>query len=446
MKTPIHCTDSDQSFAAATPLCASPAQHAATARAQSRRKLLKVAASVLGSAPLAAPFVSRAQNKPIKIGMPTILSGRVAMLGISSSNAAKMEVEKFNAAGGLNGRRIELVIRDSKGQPQEAARVARELVTADDCEILLDAEASSGAFAVHEVARDLGVLVMHTNSETSALTADPKLRVATAFRSARQGIHDAVVGGAYAAQLAKEKGLKRWMSVSPDYAYGRDTTAEFLEYLKYFHSDIEVTGQVWPKLFQADYSEIITRLLQGKPQAIYSALWGGDLTSFMDQANIYALFKDRQFFAVNMADYAVLTAVKSVPTNLHSGNRYLRSFPNTPANHQWSDAYAAKFKELPLNWSWENTVGMQFLIAAMRKANSTDSKKMAEVLRGLTIDSPFGADGKVTMRAEDHTVINYAVGWGALAAKEPYMANPVAGSWKQIIELETSWKKSKGWA
>lgn len=50
------------------------------------------------------------------------------------------------------------------------------------------------------------------------------------------------------------------------------------------------------------------------------------------------------------------------------------------------------------------------------------------------------------MRAEDHTVINYAVGWGALATKEPYMANPVAGSWKQIIELETAWKKSKGWA
>jgi branched-chain amino acid transport system substrate-binding protein len=166
----------------------------------------------------------------------------------------------------------------------------------------------------------------------------------------------------------------------------------------------------------------------------------------MDQANIYALFKDRQFFAVNMADYAVLTAVKSVPANLHSGNRYLRSFPNTAANHQWSDAYAAKFKELPLNWSWENAVGMQLLIAAMRKANSTDSKKMAEVLRGLSIDSPFGAEGKITMRAEDHTVINYAVGWGALATKEPYMANPVAGSWKQILELEAAWKKSKGWA
>jgi branched-chain amino acid transport system substrate-binding protein len=53
--------------------------------------------------------------------MPTILSGRVAMLGIASRNAVAMEVEKFNAAGGLNGRKIEMVIRDSKGAPQEAA-------------------------------------------------------------------------------------------------------------------------------------------------------------------------------------------------------------------------------------------------------------------------------------------------------------------------------------
>ena len=411
-----------------------------------RRKLIQGAGAMAGLSALGMPGISLAQNKPIKIGMPTILSGRVAMLGISASNAAKMEVEKFNAAGGLNGRKIELVIRDSKGQPQEAARVARELVTADGCEMIFDGEASSGGFAVHEVARDLGVVVIHTCSETSSLTADPKLRFPTAFRCARQGIHDAVVGGAYAAQVAKEKGLKRWMTVSPDYAYGRDTTAEFIEYLKYFNKDIEVIGEVWPKLFQPDYSESITRLLQGRPQAIYSCVWGGDLTSFIDQANIYALFKDRQFFAVNMADYAVLTAVKSVPENLHSGNRYIKNFPNTQANTKWSDDYTAKNKELPLNWSWQSAAGMQFLTTAIKKANSSETKKVADALRGLTIDSPFGANGKLTMRAEDQTVVDYAVGWGVLDTKEPYMDKPIGGSWKQITELELEWKKRKGWA
>lgn len=411
-----------------------------------RRKLMQGAATLAGASAIGLPSISLAQNKPIRIGMPTILSGRVAMLGISSSNAVKMEVERFNSAGGLGGRPIEVVIRDSRGQPQEAARVARELVNSEDCEILIDAEASSGAFAVHEVARDLGVLCIHTNSETSSLTADPKQHIPNAFRCARQGIHDAIVGGAYAAGLAKENNLTRWMTISPDYAYGRDTTAEFFEYARHFYDGIEITGEVWPKLFQPDYSEVITRLLQGKPQAIYSALWGGDLISFIEQANIYALFKDPKFFAVNMADYTVLTAIKNLPEGIHSGNRYLRNFPDTEANHNWADEYQKRYKDLPINWAWQNGAVVNFLVQAMKQTNSSDGAKMADALRGMTIDSPFGTNGKLTLRGEDQTLVDYAVGWGVVNTKEPYMSNPFVGNWDEITQLENEWKKSRGWA
>src|SRR3546814_10477431 len=87
-------------------------------------------------------------------------------------------------------------------------------------------EASSGSFAVNEVARDVKRVCVHTNSEASSLTADPKNRIPWAFRAARQGIHDAVGGGLYAAAVAKAKGLKTWATISPDYAYGRENTAE----------------------------------------------------------------------------------------------------------------------------------------------------------------------------------------------------------------------------
>src|SRR5215469_3826407 len=206
----------------------------------SRRSTLALMGT--GAVTFAAPWVARAEANVIKIGMPTILSGRVAQLGTSSRNAVMLEVDKVNAAGGLAGRRIEMVIRDSKGQPQEAARIARELINGDGCEILLDAEASSGAFAVHEVARDLGFLCIHTNSETSSLTADPKLRLANAFRLCRQGIHDSIVGGSYAASIANAKGLMKWATTSPDYAYGRDRTQQFVTYLKHFKPDIEIVS------------------------------------------------------------------------------------------------------------------------------------------------------------------------------------------------------------
>ena len=405
-----------------------------------RRTVLK-GATALAVGTLAAPMIASAAGKTIKIGMPTILSGRVAQLGTSSRNAVMLEVEKVNAAGGLAGRQIEMVIRDSKGAPQEAARIARELVNSDGCEILIDGEASSGGFAVHEVARDLKVLCLHTNSETSSLTADPKQRIPNAFRVCRQGIHDSIVGGSYAAKIADQKKLTKWMTCSPDYAYGRDTTAQFVEYLKHFKKDVEVVGAAWPKLFQPDYTEVVTKILQTKPQAMYSCLWGGDLTSFIDQGNIYALFGQTETFAVNMADYTALTVVKNLPKGIHSGNRYIKTFPKTAANAAWADAYRAKYKEYPTNWSWQNAAAVQFLSAAAKKANSTDGAKLAEVLRGLVVESQFGADGKLTMRAEDQTLVGYAIGWGTTIPTEPYVPEMTAGDWKQIFALETEWKK-----
>lgn len=405
-----------------------------------RRTVLKGAAAG-AAATIFAPNIVAAQSKAIRIGMPTILSGRVAQLGTTSRSGAQMEIDKVNAAGGLAGRKIELVVRDSRGQPQEAARVARELVNSDGCEIILDAEASSGSFAVQEVAKDLGVLCIHTNSETSSLSADPKIRIPNAFRTARQGIHDSIAGGSYAAKIAEAKNLTRWATCSPDYAYGRDSNALFMEYLKHFYPKAELTTEAWPKLFQPDYTEVITNVLQAKPQALYSCLWGGDLTSWIDQGNIYALFSQMEVFAINMADYTALTVVKNLPPGIHSGNRYIKTFPNTPQNAAWADAYRARFKEYPTNWSWENATAVHFLDAAAKKANSPDGKKLADAMRGLKIESPFGADGTITMRAEDQTVVGYAIGWGTTIPKEPYVPQVTAGDWKIIAELEADWKK-----
>ena len=411
-----------------------------------RRNFIKAASALTGAAGLGVPFISRAQNKPIRIGVPTILSGRVAQLGISSRNAISMEAEKFNAAGGLGGRKIEIITRDSKGKPDEAANNTRQLINSEGCEIIISAESSAGAFAVQEVIRELKVLCIHTNSETSSLSADPKIRVPTAFRSARQGIHDAIVSASYAGSVAKAKGLKTWMGCSPDYAYGRDNTSLFLEYLKRFHPEVELVGEAWPKLFQPDYTENITKILQAKPQALYSALWAGDLVSFVDQASIYGLFMQTSLFAINMADYTTLTAVKNLPAGIHSATRYIKTFPSTSDNAAWADSYKAEYGDYPTNWSWENALAVSFLVSAMRKTKSTDATKLAGALRGMKIKSPFGADGTITMRAEDQTTIGYALGWGMTIPKEPYVPNVTPGDWKTILEYEAEWKKKMGYA
>lgn len=406
-----------------------------------RRSVLKGAGAIAATSVAGFPFVSRAQNKPIKAGMVTIGSGRGAMVGSASSKGAQSEIDKFNAAGGLNGRTIELIVRDSKGKPDESARIVREFVNSDGCEIIFDADSSAAAFAVQEAVKELGVLTVHMNSETSSLTADPKIRSWNAFRAARQGIHDAIAGGSYAAGVAKAKGLGKWMGCSPDYAYGRDSNQLFFEYLKHFNKDVELIGESWPKLFQPDYTEQLTKILQTKPQAIYTCLWGGDLVSFIDQSSIYNLFAQMQVFAINIADYSILTAVKNLPKGIHSGSRYLATFPATRENADWADAYRKKFNEHPVTWSWENATGAKFVIEGIRKTNSVDPKKVAAAMEGMTIDSPFGIGGKITMRAEDHTIINYATGWGETIQKEPFVPDVKGADWKLILELETEWKK-----
>jgi branched-chain amino acid transport system substrate-binding protein len=410
-----------------------------------RRDLIKGGAVVAATAIVGFPFVSRAQNKPIKIGMPTIQSGRAAMVGSSSRNGCMLEIDKFNAAGGLGGRMIELVARDTKGKPEEAARLSRELVNSDGCEILFDAESSAGAFAIHEVAKDLGVVVMHMNTETSSLTADPKLRIPNAFRASRQGIHDSIAAGSYAGKIAKAKGLKKWLSCSPDYAYGRDSTQLFFEYLKHFQPDVELVGEAWPKLYQPDYTDALTKILQIKPQAMYSCLWGGDLTAFIDQSAIYNLFAQMEVFTINVADYTILTAVKNLPKGIHSGNRYLSTFPKTEANAKWAADYRAKFNEFPVNWSWENATGTKFVIEGLKKAGSTEAKQLSDAIRGMKIESPFGADGTLTMRAEDQTLVNYATGWGQTIPTDPFMPEVTPIDWQVIYELETAWKKKNNY-
>ena len=399
-----------------------------------------------GAVTFATPWVARAQAKTIKVGMPTILSGRVAQLGTSSRNAVMLEVEKVNAAGGLAGRQIEMVIRDSKGQPQEAARVARELVNTDGCEILIDAEASSGAFAVHEVARDLGVLCIHTNSETSALTADPKQHIPNAFRTARQGVHDSIVGGSYAAAISKAKGLKKWATCSPDYAYGRDTTGEFTtvpEALCARRRDHQrVLAKAVPARLHRSRDQDPAGQAAGavflpvgrRPHVLYRS--GQHLRAVQPDGGVRG-----QHGRLHRADGGEEPAEgHSLRQPLHqdlSGDRRRTRPGATPTRRNTTN--------IPTNWSWENATAIMLLAEASKKANSADGKKIAEAMRGLKIKSPFGADGTVTMRAEDQTLVGYAIGWGTTIPQEPYVPQVQAGDWKTIFELEAEWKKSKGY-
>lgn len=415
-------------------------------RSIGRRDFLKAAAATTTVAVTGFPNLAKADANTIRIGMSTTLSGRVAMLGNTARAGASLIFDAINQSGGINGKKIELVVRDSEGKPDVAAKLTRDLINSDGCEIILSGESSAGSFAVQEVIRSLPVLCVHAETETSSLTADPKLFVKTAFRSCRQGIHDAVVGGIYASQLAKEKGLKRWVTCSPDYAFGRDNTAQFMELVKLYEPSIEFVDQTWPKLYAPDYTESITKILSQQPQAIYSALWGGDLVAFVEQANLYRLFDNSTMFSTAIGDTPVLTAIKQLPEGIHTAYRYSRKSPDTQENRDFADAFKKLVGYDPTGWAWEAYVGAAFIAEALKRTNGkTDGAMLASHMEDMMIKSPLGVNGEITMRGSDHTIINYPVAWSRTVRTAPYLDNFVSVDWSKILEFEKEWKKSKGY-
>lgn len=410
-----------------------------------RRVLLKSAAAsaVIG----AAPSLVCAQASTIKIGMSAITTGRFAYAGLGQVVANKLVFDQINAAGGIEGRKLELIVRDSRNLPEEAVKNVRSLINSDGCTIIISAESSSAAAAINESLRDTKVTCFQVNSEASSLTADPKKFNPLVFRVARQGIHDAIAGGAIVSRLARERGLTRWATAAPDYAFGRETTQQFIDYYQYFGGKMEVVAQVWPKFGAPDFTEVVTKLLSSNCEALYSLCFGGDLISLVEQGNLYGLFQNKLSVMPLYSDYGVIDTIKQQPRDVIVQNRYNWAYPATAANRKWYDDYLKLSSgSKPNNWSWQSGAAAQFIVNGLRATKGdTNPVKVAAAIRGTSAQVPFGLDGKVTLRAEDNTLINYPMAYGMAVSAEPFVKEWISADWKVILEQEAAWKKKQGY-
>src|SRR5436190_19158041 len=92
--------------------------------------MIKTLLAALAVLLLSIPCVASAQQ-PIKIGHYGSLTGSEATFGQSTSNGVRLAIAEFNAAGGFNGRKIELVEYDNKGDAKEDGAVVTRLVSID---------------------------------------------------------------------------------------------------------------------------------------------------------------------------------------------------------------------------------------------------------------------------------------------------------------------------
>ncbi|HEX2440906.1 MAG TPA: ABC transporter substrate-binding protein [Methylomirabilota bacterium] len=359
-----------------------------------RRTLLVLLAALL----LAVPVAAHAQ-KPIKVGMPIPLSGPPALFGDPASKGAQMYVEEINAKGGVLGRKIELVIRDSKADANEAVRQARELILKDNVDFLVGTLTSAEGPAVSVVAKENKIVFIAPIPKTDQLTAADKLHPYV-FRVAA----NTTMEGRSAAEIVAKWPVTRVATIAFDYAYGQDVTKAFVEHIKKLKPTVQIVDQQWPKLGEQDYNPFINAQMAKKPEAIVSSIWGGFFVTYSKQAKALGVFDAVKYNFLGLGEAATPETTKAMGADYPVGiwgNSYDAFYWGESQAHKDYTARLSKYlkDEYPSSWAIQGYTGMQFLVEAIKKANSTDSDKVSKALLGLTIETPIGPQ---TIREKDH--------------------------------------------
>jgi branched-chain amino acid transport system substrate-binding protein len=373
-------------------------------------------ASFAAAAALIAAYPASAQ-KPIRIGYPVILSGPGALIGEPSLKGAQMFVEEINAKGGVLNRKIELVVRDTKGNADEAVRVARDLILRENVDFLVGTLTSAEGPAVSPVAKENKIVFVVPVVKTDQLTAPANLHPYI-FRTAST----TTIEGRTAAEIMAKWPVKKVATMSPDYAFGQDVTKAFVTHIKKIRPDIEIIDQQWPKLGETDYTPFINAQMSKKPDAVFSSLWGGHFVTFVKQARPLKYYEAVNFNVLAAGEAGAIETAKAMGDDYPYGvtaNAYdAFNWTSGPPAHRDYIARLQKYlkEEHPSSWPITGYIGMQVLTAAIQKANSTDSEKVAQAMLDLSVETPIG---KQVIRGKDHQA-NRAQFWGKMTKDPKY--------------------------
>jgi branched-chain amino acid transport system substrate-binding protein len=305
----------------------------------------------------------------------------------------ELAIEEVNATGGVLGRKLEIVSRDDNGVPGDAVRVTEELLTREKVTLVMGTFASNVGLAVADLAKRRQVLFIAAEPLTDKIVWESgnkytfRLRASTFMQTAML-VPDAV-------KVAK----KRWAIVYPNYEYGQAATATFKQQMQAQQAGgVEFVEQAVP-LGKIEPGPVVQALVDARPDAIFSSLFGPDLARFVREGQLRGLFKDRPVFNLLGGEPEYLDPLQDeAPVGW-----YVTGYPwysiDTPEHRRFRDAYQKKFNDYPRLGSVVGYSAVKSAAAALQRAGSTDTEKLVAAMQDLRVDTPFGA---VTYRALDH--------------------------------------------
>jgi branched-chain amino acid transport system substrate-binding protein len=372
--------------------------------------------AIVGVSSITLAGAATAQPAAIRVGYPVILSGPGALIGEPSLKGAQMFVEEINAKGGVLNRKLELIVRDTRGNADEAVRAARDLILRENVDFLVGTLTSAEGPAVSPIARENKIVFVVPVVKTDQLTAPENLHPYV-FRTAT----NTTIEGRTAAEILAKWNVKRVGTMSPDYAFGQDVTRAFVAHLRRIRPEIEIADQQWPKLGEADYNPFINAQMAKRVDAVFSSLWGGHFVTFAKQAKALRYFESFGNNFLGAGEAGAIETAKAMGDDYPFGvwaNAYdAFNWEGPPAHREYIARLRTYTKEEhPSSWPITGYIGMQILTAAIAKAGSTDSEKVAQAMLGITVDTPIGPQ---TIRAKDHQA-NRAQFWGKMTRDPKY--------------------------
>lgn len=343
--------------------------------------------------PLAAAVLSAsAAADTIKIGEINSYKAQPAFLG-PYKNGWNLALDEVNAAGGIDGKMLEVISRDDNGNPGDTIRVAQELMTREQVSLLFGGFLSNTGLALADYAKQRKVFFLAAEPLTDKIVWQDgnkytyRLRPSTYMQVAML-VPEAV-------KLNK----KRWAVVYPNYEYGQSAVATFKRLLKAAQPDVEFVADQATPLGKIDAGAVTQALADAKPDAIFNVEFAADLAKFVREGTTRGLFKDRAVVSLltGEPDYLDPLGAEAPVGWIVTG--YPWNSIDTPANRKFVAAYESKYHDYPRLGSVVGYSALMSVADGLKKAKSTDPDKLAAAFKGLTVQTPFGP---ITYRVQDN--------------------------------------------
>jgi branched-chain amino acid transport system substrate-binding protein len=344
--------------------------------------------------PLAAGLhVVQAQAQaPIKIGDINSYSAQ-ALVTEPYRKGAQLAIDEVNAAGGVLGRKIEIIFRDDAMKPGDAIKQAEELVTNEKVAVLAGGFSSSVCLAIADFVVQKKIPYVCAISGSDAIVWEKGNPFTFRTNASTYMMSDML------AEAASKLPAKRWATIAPNYEFGTSFVAAFKERLNARRTDIEWVAEQWPAIGKLDPGPTIDALNAAKPEAIFNATFGTDLIRFVREGNTREFFKGRTVASGLTGNPEFLDPLKDETPEGWMVTGYAWDSYDAPEHKKFRQAYEAKYNDYPRWYSLIGYVTYKAIAAAIAKAGSTDGGAIRKALEGLTFDTPLGP---VKFRASDH--------------------------------------------